>query len=326
MKRLPVTAPAWLYIERSFKEWLEVSGYATQTVYAMPNHVRELLHYLEIKGKTQLHDITTGAMKNYYHDHLKGRKNYLHKSGSIGNSHLNKQLQALRKFCDYLRQTGKLNIGKLDIRNEEIIDKKIDVLTIEEIKQLYAATYIYNDGDIWGVANQERIGMRDRAMISIFYGCGLRRNEGMQLMVDDIHFEKQYIHVKKGKNYKERLVPVNKANLQYIQDYLYDARPFLLGRRRSLSTRGEGKGEDAFFISAKAGKADGYSLLLRLKVLMNKTGDAALQQKEVGLHTLRHSIATHLLHSGMSLENIAKFLGHASLESTQIYTHLTEQI
>ena len=57
---------------------------------------------------------------------------------------------------------------------------------------------------------------------------------------------------------------------------------------------------------------------------MNKTGNAVLQQKEVGLHTLRHSIATHLLQSGVSLENIAKFLGHASLDSTQIYTHLIE--
>lgn len=316
MKRLPVTAPAWLYIERSFKEWLEITGYASQTVYGMPNHVREFLYYLQTKGKTQLHDITIEAMKDYYHNHLKGRKNYLHKCGSISNGHLNKQQQALRKFAEYLRQTGKLTIGKFDLRNEEIIDKKIDVVTIEEIKQLYAASYIYNDGDIWGVANQERIGMRDRAMISIFYGCGLRRNEGVQLMVDDIHFEKQYIHVKAGKNYKERLVPINKTNLQYIQDYLYDARMFLLKGNRNT---------EAFFISAKASKADGYSLLLRLKVLINKTGNAALQQKEVGLHTLRHSIATHLLQSGVSLENIAKFLGHASLESTQIYTHLIEQ-
>ena len=316
MKRLPVTAPAYIYIEKSFREWLEISGYADNTVYGMPNHVREFLNYLETKGKSTLQDITIEQMKRYYHDHLKGRKNYLHKCGSISNGHLNKQLQALRKFTEYLRQTGKLNLGKLDIRNEETSTKKIDVVTIEEIKQLYAATYVYNDGDIWGVANQERIGMRDRAMLSIFYGCGMRRNEGVQLLVDDIHFEKQYIHVKKGKNYKERLVPINKTNLQTIQEYLYDARPFLLKGNRNT---------EAFFISAKASKADGYSLLLRLKVMIQKTGNAALQQKEIGLHTLRHSIATHLLQSGMSLENIAKFLGHASLESTQIYTHLIEE-
>jgi integrase/recombinase XerD len=316
MKRLPVTASAYLYIEKSFRQWLETVGYAENTVYSMPNYIRGLLNYLETNNKTTLQDITIEQIKKYYHNHLKGRKNELHKSGSIGNSHLNKQQQALRKFTAYLRQTGKLTIGKFDIRNEEVQNKKIDVVTIEEIKQLYAATYVYNDGDIWGVANQERIGMRDRAMLSIFYGCGLRRNEGVQLLVDDIHFEKQYIHVKKGKNYKERLVPINKTNLQHLQEYLYDARPFLLKGNRNT---------EAFFISAKSCKADGYSLLLRLKVLIQKTGNAVLQQKEIGLHTLRHSIATHLLQSGMSLENIAKFLGHASLESTQIYTHLINE-
>lgn len=316
MKRLPVTAPAYLYTEKSFKQWLDIVGYATNTVYGMPNHVREFLYYLETQGKTTLQDITIEQMKKYYHGHLKGRKNHLYKGGSISNGHLNKHLQALKKFTEYLRQTGKLSIGNFDIRHEEITNKKINVITVEEIKQIYAATYVYNDGDIWGVANQERLGIRDRAMISIFYGCGLRRNEGVQLSVDDIHFEKQYIHVKKGKNYKERLVPINKTNLQYIQEYLYDARPFLLRGNRNT---------EAFFISAKSGRADGYSLLLRLKVLINKTGNAILQQKEAGLHTLRHSIATHLLQSGASLENIAKFLGHASLESTQIYTHLIEE-
>ena len=105
MKRLPVTAPPFIYIEKSFREWLEISGYADNTVYGMPNHVREFLNYLETKSKTTLQDITIEQMKRYYHDHLKGRKNYLHKCGSISNGHLNKQLQALRKFTEYLRQT-----------------------------------------------------------------------------------------------------------------------------------------------------------------------------------------------------------------------------
>jgi len=66
----------------------------------------------------------------------------------------------------------------------------------------------------------------------------------------------------------------------------------------------------------------GQSLLIRLKNLQYQTGDLNLIEKETGLHTLRHSIATHLLSAGMKLENISRFLGHSSLESTQIYTHL----
>jgi integrase/recombinase XerD len=70
---------------------------------------------------------------------------------------------------------------------------------------------------------------------------------------------------------------------------------------------------------------NGQSMLLRLKILIQRVDNTELQSKEVGLHTLRHSIATHLLQNGMKLEAIAKFLGHSSLESTQIYTHLIEQ-
>jgi integrase/recombinase XerD len=67
---------------------------------------------------------------------------------------------------------------------------------------------------------------------------------------------------------------------------------------------------------------NGQTLLLRLKYLQHLTGNEDLKEKEIGLHTLRHSIATHLLQAGMKLENIARLLGHSSLESTQIYTHL----
>jgi len=70
-------------------------------------------------------------------------------------------------------------------------------------------------------------------------------------------------------------------------------------------------------------RLSGQSLILRLKLLQSKTNTPELMEKEIGLHTLRHSIATHLLAAGMDLESISKFLGHSSLESTQIYTHLT---
>jgi integrase/recombinase XerD len=80
-----------------------------------------------------------------------------------------------------------------------------------------------------------------------------------------------------------------------------------------------------FFVSQRGLRMNGQSMLLRLKILIQRVDNTELQSKEVGLHTLRHSIATHLLQNGMKLEAIAKFLGHSSLESTQIYTHLIEQ-
>jgi integrase/recombinase XerD len=120
------------------------------------------------------------------------------------------------------------------------------------------------------------------------------------------------LHVRKGKNYKERLVPISKTALKHLQDYIYDHRLEIL----------QGCKSEALFISMKLKRMDGQTMLIRLKYLQHQTENADLIEKEIGLHTLRHSIATHLLQAGMPMESIARFLGHGSLESTQIYTHL----
>lgn len=317
MKRLPVTAPAYQYIEKSFKEWLEVLGYSWQGVYYMPIQVRGLLNWLERQNKTDLQDITTEAITNYYYHELRGRKNYMRDAGTLGNKHLNKNLQALRKFTEYLRQTGKLSIPLLNIKQEEIIEGKPTVLTEEEIQQLYKATEIIPDKMKHAKPREfyEMLNMRDRAMLSIFYGCGLRRNEGYHLNITDINLDSAVVHVTKGKGYKERFVPISRKGVQYITEYLYDARPMLLKDNR----------EDAFFLNHNGKRLGGQMLMICLQSLARKTNNVELQQKEIGLHTLRHSIATHLLSHGMSLEKIKDFLGHSSLESTQIYTHFINE-
>jgi integrase/recombinase XerD len=210
---------------------------------------------------------------------------------------------------DYLRQSGRLVLPMLKIPREERGTDEVTALTQEEIRQLYKAC----DSDIpW----QERYGLRDKAMLAILYGCGLRRNEAYSLDVGDILFDRSLVYVRKGKNYKERFVPMVKANQLYLQEYLYDSRPLFL---RSKKT-------EAFFISTHATRMQGQSMMYRLKLLTVRTANEQLMEKEIGLHTLRHSIATHLLENGMSLESIARFLGHSSLESTQIYTHLQENL
>ena len=162
----------------------------------------------------------------------------------------------------------------------------------------------------------EMLNLRDRAMLAIFYGCGLRRNEGYHLNVCDIRLESAIVHVRKGKGYKERFVPISKKGVQYITEYLYDARPML------ESPSFGGVGEAAFFLNHNGKRLGGQMLMICLQNLGRRTNNSELQQKEIGLHTLRHSIATHLLAHGMNLEKIKDFLGHSSLESTQIYTPL----
>ena len=315
MKKLVLKNPSFRYLEQSFKEWLDVLGYAPVSVYNMPLQVRELLYHLESENITSIKELDITHIQSHY-SKLKERSN-ARRGGGLSNNHLNKHIQALRKFTDYLRQVGRLTLPELQIKNEEAEPKSIPVLTEEEIQQLFKATYKtsqpYNRPHYnLNAAQVEAMQARDRTMLAIFYGCGLRRNEGVNVDVGDINFDRSILHVRKGKNYKERLVPISKASLKYLQDYIYDHRPEIV----------QGNKSEALFISMKARRMDGQTMLLRLKYLQHQTENEDLIEKEIGLHTLRHSIATHLLQAGMELESIARFLGHSTLESTQIYTHL----
>ena len=115
--------------------------------------------------------------------------------------------------------------------------------------------------------------------------------------------------MRQGKNHRERYVPITAQALNTLQNYLLEARPQLTNNQKN----------SAFFVSQQGHRCGGQTLALSLNKLCQAAGVA-----EIGLHSLRHSIATHLLARGMRLSQIAKFLGHSSLESTQIYTRIIE--
>ncbi|MBI5373716.1 MAG: tyrosine-type recombinase/integrase [Sphingobacteriales bacterium] len=313
MRKLSLQNPHFEFIERSYREWLAILGYSSHAIYNLPTHVRELLYYLEKKGVTHIRQLEVTAVREYYQQ-LKYRKNE-RQSGGLSNAYLNKHLQALYKFADYLRQSGKLVLPALGIDWEADDSEEITVLTTEEIKLLYKATEGFNEG-----THLEPFNARDRAILTVYYGCGLRRNEGYHLNLSDINFDRRILRVRKGKNYKERLVPFNQASANYLQEYIYDWRPLIV--KAPSSSQKTGDEADALLISQRGVRMDTQSMALRLKLLQQRTEDITLQEKNVRLHVLRHSIATHLLQNGMELDRIARFLGHSSLESTQIYTHL----
>ena len=161
---------------------------------------------------------------------------------------------------------------------------------------------------------EEALNARDRAILTIYYGCGLRRNEGIHVDIGDLNFDRRTLHVRRGKNYKERLVPFGKEASRHLQEWIYDHRPLML----------KDKNEGRLLVSRRGNHITAGGLYPRLRKLVQQTGDPELRKKEIGLHSLRHSIATHLLQNGMELQKIQRFLGHSSLKSTQIYTHLIE--
>lgn len=306
MKKLKLKNDVFKLFVTNFKEWLDILGYAETTVYYLPNHLQEFFYYVEQQNITQLTDITTQIIKDYYRE-LQQRANE-RRSGALSKSYLNKHQQALKKFKEYLQNHNYKNFN-VHLKSEtNPTEEKLNILTQPEIKQLFRASEITH--------TEDRFTLRDKALLVIFYSCGLRRNEAVNLDVSDILFDKERIYVRKGKNYKERFVPINRKNAEILEDYIFEARPQF--KESYLS--------EAFFVSQKGNRLDGMSLANRLKVIVQATNNKTIIEKNITLHILRHSIATHLLQQNVPLESIKTFLGHSSLESTQIYTHLLKTI
>jgi integrase/recombinase XerD len=154
-------------------------------------------------------------------------------------------------------------------------------------------------------------------MLGIYYGCGLRKSEGINLTVKDILTERKLVFVRKGKGCKERYVPITGGNLDHVTEYLHDGREYLLSKAQTHA--------GAFFINQYGNACMAEALSTRLDKLVQISENSSLQGKQPTLHTLRHSIATHLLAQGMDIEMIQQFLGHATLETTQIYTHILNE-
>ncbi|WP_444626616.1 tyrosine-type recombinase/integrase [Flavobacterium columnare] len=304
MKQLKITNESYKELLNSFANWLDILGYAESTQKSLPSHLKEFFNYLEEYNINQINLINVQIIKDYY-EHLKTRDNKT-RDGGLSKAYLNKHIQALFKFNDYLKEHNAKPLP-IHLKREEYNQRdSLQILTQDEIKALFKATEFSNE--------QERIRKRDKVILVLLYSCGLRRNEVINLEIKDILFDKERIYVRKGKNYKERYVPINDYNLKIIEEYIYDYRPAFYNYKQT----------ENLLINYRGKPLQGQSLCNRLKILAEETQNKILIKKQITPHILRHSIATHLLEKGANIETISQFLGHSSLESTQIYTHLLE--
>ena len=306
MKKLKLQNDVFKMFVTNYKEWLDILGYAESTVYQLPIHLQEFFYYAEQHHIKTLTEITPKTIKDYYNE-LKERANE-RRNGSLSKSYLNKHQQALKKFKEYLQNHNYKDFN-VHLKNEtNPTEEKLNILTQEEAKQLFKATEYSH--------SESRFRLRDKAILAILYSCGLRRNEAVHLDISDILFDKERVFVRKGKNYKERYVPINRRNAEILEDYIYEARPEFYNA----------KDTEALFVSQQGKRMQGMSFANRLKAIVQATNNKTIVEKGITLHILRHSIATHLLQQNVPLESIKTFLGHSSLESTQIYTHLLKTI
>ena len=284
-----------IYKEK-FKTNLERLGYSKSSQHMLPSCIAEFLSCLEEKGIYELHQIEPIHIQEHY-EYLTTRPNK-RKPGGLSSVMINHHIYAIRLFLNFLEQIGVITenpISGLIFPKPE--SKAREILTVKEIKQLYEAAENY----------------REKAIIGIYYGCGLRRSEGVNLNVKDISFKSSLLYVREGKGKKRRVVPINEKVKEDFRNYYYS-------ERNNYNTKRTGKPENmqAFILSNQGNRMSASTYNKTVKSLVEKAGI----KKEISLHNLRHSIATHLLSNGLSVEYVRDFLGHKHLESTQLYTRV----
>jgi integrase/recombinase XerD len=288
-----------------YMNWLDTLGYSNSIIDNCKSCVNEFFTWLEEKQIQSIHVLTNRHIKEY-HNYLETRPNKCFKGRLLSASHLNKSFFAIDKLLEFLNQYGMQSVPvptnkRIKMDEQERIEK-IEILTQDEIKILYNS--IENTYQDFRFEKRQAKQYELKLILALYYGCGLRRLEGYNIQLQDIDFNKKTVFVHQGKNYKDRIVPMSEGVYRDLQDYVYNFRHLLKLNHNRL------------FISCYG------AIAKKFKYLQNICEDENIKAKKPHLHILRHSIATHLLQNGMSIENIALFLGHSSLDSTQIYTHL----
>ncbi len=272
------------------KTWLIRQGYSEYTIKGYTNDFKYFFRWLE-ENKIKLEKLNQRHINKYY-KHIHTLK--------IKKSTIQERLNTIKLYDKYLQLTKNKKILYKNLKIEETeLPTKREILTIAEIKKLYDEI------------EESLLGYRDKTILSLCYGCGLRKREIERLESKDICYESGLLHVKPGKNYENRFIPMSSGVIKDLKDYEKYSRPYLAYNNVKK------------FIVGINGKAiNGENMRNRIKILVEKSRI----NKNISLHNLRHSIATHLLEKGMSLEQISLFLGHKSLDSTQIYTHMIENM
>jgi integrase/recombinase XerD len=282
-----------------FMEFMIVErAYSHNTIVSYRTDLNQFVDYL-IRDKhdcqltTRINKVSNKEFKSFF-EHI----------SNLGykNSTRARKIATLKSFFSYLHTEG---LSEFDptyaISSISRPFSLPGILKIEEIKKLLESPIEHSIGDI---------ALRDFAILHLAYASGLRVSELVNLDIRDIDIESGSVRCV-GKGSKERIVPVHKKAIDSIDNYLKSARPFLIKNHHTQS----------LFVN-KFGKRmtrQGFWLMAKKHATINGFG------KKFSPHTLRHSFASHLLEGGAPLRHVQELLGHASISTTQLYTHLNNQ-
>lgn len=280
---------SWESSIKEFKYYLKVErSLADNSIQSYLRDINKLANYCRDIKKNEK-SVATQDIRNFI-SHLVSEKISPRSQARI--------ISGIKAFYKYLILEDYITDDPtLLIENPKIGLKLPEVLSVEEIELIISSIDL-----------SKKQGQRNKAIIETLYSCGLRVTELINLKISNINFNDEYIKVI-GKGNKERLTPIGSNALKYIQIYVNEVR---IHKKISKGN------EDIVFLNNRGSKLSRVMIFTLIKNILKKIGI----KKKVSPHTFRHSFATHLIEGGADLRAVQEMLGHESITTTEIYTHL----
>lgn len=276
---------------QSFRNYLKLErSLSANSIEAYLNDLNKLFQYFESIGQTpQVKDISSADLKLFI--------SWINGLGMLASTQA-RVISGLKSFFGFLMLEELITTDPSALLETPRLARHLpDTLDIHEI-----------NGMIEAIDASKPDGMRNKAILETLYGCGLRVSELVNLKISDVFEENEFIRIT-GKGNKERLVPIGSTALKYIDIYLNETRVHVPIKKGF---------EDFIFLNRTGTRLSRISVFSIIKTLALKSG----LKKSISPHTFRHSFATHLIEGGADLRAVQEMLGHSSITTTEIYTHL----
>jgi len=275
-----------------FLDYLSVErGLANNTIIAYRYDLIKFIHYLKKNNLSYLQMTNRELISNYFL-YLKKLK--------LGVNSISRSLVALKMFYRFLQAENLIKEDISSLIEFPRISKKLPhILSLREVNLLLSENNFKGN-----------LGIRDKAILELFYATGLRVSELVNLEIDNINMENKMLRCM-GKGSKERIIPFGKMAYRALEKYLKESRPKLL---REFE-------ENILFLNSRGNKFSRQGISYLIKGYAGKAGI----KKKITPHTLRHTLATHLIENGADLRSVQEILGHSNIATTQIYTHVSRK-
>lgn len=283
---------SWKQSIKEFKSYLRIErSLSDNTIDSYLRDIQKLANFSEEKDLTEL-QITKAEVKEFIAE--------INKEGISARSQ-SRIISGIKAFYKYLILEDYLKVNPTELIESPKIGMKLpDTLSIKEIDSLISAIDLSHPQ-----------GERNRAILEVLYSCGLRVSELTSLKLSNIRFKEGYVKVV-GKGNKERFAPIGSSAIKFLNIYLNEIRNHQDIKKGS---------EDIVFLNRRGNKLTRVMIFTIIKQLAEKIG----MKKKISPHTFRHSFATHLIEGGADLRAIQEMLGHESITTTEIYTHLDRE-